>query len=107
MWFELITAGIIQIAEEKAKAKADLKGIATSNPGSEGAILVSEDFWLRNLQLRFVDLIDVLDSRGERSEARRTKRARPSRSCECSACRRCSPEPAEHLGRTGSPKWLA
>lgn len=98
-WFEPITSGIIHIAEEKAKAKSDLKGTTPGNRVSEGAVQVPGDFRLRNLQHRLVDLIDILDSRGERSEARRTRRARPSHSCECSVCKCCSPEPAEHQYR--------
>lgn len=98
-WFEPITAGIIHIAEEKAKAKPNRKGTNTSNCASEDAIQVAGDFRLRNLQHRLVDLIDILDSRGERSEARRTRRARPSHSCECSVCKCCSPEAAEHQYR--------
>jgi len=94
-WFEPITSGVIHIAEEKARARSDLKGTALRNKASEDAIQVPGDFRLRNLQHRLVDLIDVLDSRGERSEARRTRRARPSRSCECSVCKCCPPEPAE------------
>jgi hypothetical protein len=98
-WFEPITSGIIHIAEEKAKAKFDLKGTTPGNRASEDAVQVPGDFRLRNLQHRLVDLIDVLDSRGERSEARRTRRARPSHSCECSICKCCSLEPAERQYR--------
>lgn len=98
-WFEPITSGIIHIAEEKAKAKSDLKHAASGDRVGEDAIQVPEDFRLRNLQHRLVDLIDILDPRGERSEARRTRRTRTSRSCECSACKCCSPEAAEYQYR--------
>lgn len=95
-WFEPITSGIIHIAEEKAKAKSDLKGTTLGNRASEDVVQVPGDFRLRDLQHRLVDLIDVLDSRGELSEARRTRRAWRFHLCECSVCKCCPPEPAEH-----------
>ena len=98
-WFEPITSGIIHIAEKRAKAKSDLKSTASRDRAGRDVVQVPEDFRLRNLQHRLVDLIDILDPRGERSEARRTRRTRTYHSCECSACKCCSPETVKHRDR--------
>jgi hypothetical protein len=98
-WFDPITSGIIQIAEEKSKARSDLKRTTSRDGASVDAIQVPGDFRLRNLQHRLVDLIDILDPRGERSEARRTRRTRTSRLCACSACKCCTPRTVEHQYR--------